>query len=77
VNRWYASSLGVLVVGLLLALLVVPYDDGSCPTVGTVSGAGCRAYGSVPRIATLIVTAIVALVLATIGSVGTSSRRPG
>jgi hypothetical protein len=76
VSRWYASSVGVLVVGLLLAFLVVPYDDGACPTGGSVSGAGCSAYGSAPRIATLIVTALVALVLATVGSVGPSERRP-
>ena len=72
-NRWTASALGVLVVGLAVAFLVVPYDDGACPTA---TDAACQAYGSVPRITTLIVTALVALLLATIGSVGTSSRRP-
>jgi hypothetical protein len=72
VNRWHASALGVLVVGLAVAFLVVPHDDGACPTA---SDAACKAYGSVPRITTIFVTALVALVLATIGSVGPSSRR--
>jgi hypothetical protein len=73
VNRWYASALGVLVVGLAVAFLVVPYDDGACPTA---TDAACKAYGTVPRITTLFVTALLALVLATIGSFGPSSRRP-
>jgi hypothetical protein len=49
VNRWYASALGVLVVGLALAFLVVPFDHGDCPTAADA----CKAYGYVPRIATL------------------------
>ena len=72
-NRWYVSSLAVLIVGVAVAFIAVPYDIGGCPTgVDTA----CTAYGSVPRITTLFVTALAALVLAIIGSVGTSSRRP-
>lgn len=71
-NRWYASALGVLLLGAAVAFLVVPYDDGACP-----AGAdACQAYGSVPRITTLIVSTLVAMVLAIIGAAGTSSPRP-
>ena len=67
-NRWKASALGVLLVGFALAFLVVPYDDGACPT----GADACTAYGSGPRIMTLVVTALAALMLATVGSLGAS-----
>jgi hypothetical protein len=70
-NRWYASAAGVLVTGVAVAFFVVPFDDGACPTAADA----CWAYGSVPRIATLIVTALVALMLAAIGSGAASGRR--
>jgi hypothetical protein len=70
-NRWYASAAGVLVAGVAVAFLVVPFDDGACPT----GADACQAYGSAPRIGTLIVTALVALMLAAIGSAGASGPR--
>ena len=70
-NRWTASALAVLILGLVLAFLVVPFDHGDCPTPLD----DCTAYGSVPRIATIAVSVVVALVLTTIGSVGPSRRR--
>jgi hypothetical protein len=75
VNRWFASALGVLVVGLLIAFLLVPYDDGSCPTGAYFTiGPACHAYGSVPRITAVAVTVFVSLVLAAVGSAATSRR---
>jgi hypothetical protein len=70
-NRWYASALCVLVVGLAVAFFVVPFDHGDCPT----GADACRAYGYAPRITTIVVTTLVALLLAAIGSAGASSRR--
>ncbi|MBA3690139.1 MAG: hypothetical protein H0W82_01850 [Actinobacteria bacterium] len=70
-NRWTASALGVLVVGVAVSFLVVPYDDGACPTA-----TACQAYGSVPRITSLILTALVALAVAAIGAPGTPNGRP-
>ena len=69
-NRWYVAAAAVVVVGVSLAFLVVPFDNGGCPTL-----AECRAWGSVPRIATLVVTAILALVLCTIGAASSDDPR--
>jgi hypothetical protein len=70
-NRWYASAAGALGTGVAIAFFVVPFDDGACPTAADA----CWAYGSAPRIGTVIVTALVALMLAAIGSAGASGRR--
>jgi hypothetical protein len=70
VNRWTASAFGVLVVGLAVAFMVVPFDDGACPTAD-----GCDAVGAIPRVATIVVTVLVALVLAAVGSAGSQRDR--
>jgi hypothetical protein len=71
-NRWYLAALGTLILGGVVAFFIVPFDDGSCPT--GLSGEGCVAWGATPRIATVIVTLLVALSLATAGSVGQPKR---
>jgi hypothetical protein len=70
VNRWYAGAVGVLVVGLAIAFVVVPFDNGGCPTAFV-----CDAVGAVPRIATIAVAATLALVLAVVGSMGSERGR--
>ena len=67
VNRWYVAAAAVVIVGVTLAFTIVPFDDGACPTL-----AGCDAVGAVPRIATIVVTGILALLLAVVGSAGAS-----
>lgn len=64
-NRWYVAAAVVLIVGVVLAFGVVPFDDGACPTV-----ADCDAVGAVPRIVTVVVTAVIALLLMVVGSAG-------
>jgi hypothetical protein len=71
VNRWYASAAGVVVAGLAVAFLVVPFDHGDCPT----GADACRAYGSAPRITTIVLTALVALALAAVGSIASERGR--
>jgi hypothetical protein len=71
VNRWYASAIGVLVVGLAVAFLVVPFDQGDCP----VGADACTAYGYAPRVTTIVITALVALVLTAVGSMGAERHR--
>jgi hypothetical protein len=66
-NRWNLAAIGTLIVGGIGAFFIVPFDDGSCPT--TLSGEGCSAWGATPRIATVIVTLLFALMFAAIGSV--------
>ena len=69
-NRWYASAVGVVIGGLAIAFLVVPFDNGGCPTA-----VECDAVGAVPRIATIVISAILALVLAVIRSTGSERGR--
>lgn len=64
-NRWYVAAAVVAIVGIVLAFTVVPFDDGACPTF-----ADCDAVGAVPRIAAIVVTGIVALLLAVVGAAG-------
>ena len=72
-TRWYASAVGVLVVGLTVAFFVVPFDHGDCP----VGADACQAYGYAPRITTIVITALVSLVLTALGSMGAErNRRP-
>ena len=70
-NRWYASAVEVLIVGLAIAFFVVPFDNGGCPVA-----IGCDAVGAVPRITTIVVSSILALVLAVVGSMGSDRSRP-
>ena len=70
-NRWYASAVGVLVAGLAVAFLVIPFDRGDCPT----GADACQAYGYAPRATTIVITVLVALVLAALGSMGTERHR--
>jgi hypothetical protein len=48
----------------------VPFDNGGCPTA-----VECDAVGAVPRIATIVMAATLALVLAVIGSIGSERGR--
>jgi hypothetical protein len=68
-NRWYEAAAVVVIVGIVLAFIVVPFDDGACPTV-----ADCDAVGAVPRITTIVVTGVVALLLTVVGSAGRPRR---
>ena len=70
-NRWYASAVGVLLAGLAIAFLVVPFDHGDCPT----GADACTAYGYAPRITAIVLTSLIALVLAAIGSMGSERHR--
>jgi hypothetical protein len=68
-NRWYEAAAIVVIVGIVLAFTVVPFAYGACPTV-----AECDAVGAVPRITTVVVTGLVALLLTVVGSAGRPRR---
>ena len=60
-NRWRWAALAVLVVGLAVSFLVVPYSSGGCDNAGDCGP------GLYLRIMSVMLTLLVAFVLFVIG----------
>ncbi len=69
-NRWYLGAHATLTLGLGAAFLVVPHDDGACPTNQTE----CVGWGNAPRLMTIIVTIVLTLILVAVGVIRNAER---